>query len=598
MAAGMLRLLTMIPALLPLVFAAAAAAVVASPATGPLRWITLPVETAVPGDATAGEAVAGDFVLSFGVADAEALVVRLDHGGESRLLLVQTPDSGFATRPIAAPMLAMPVQLPPGISTLVVGYRLHADTPLQLRLRTAADYDHWQATRHLLDGVLLGLFVAMIVVALLHFFALRSPEYLLYVATCGMVLAFLAQIGGYGFMYLWPEAPGWNQVAPILFMGGVQLAHLAFTIRLLDLRRRAPLLRRAMLLIVAAVPAGFAVFFLTGTLTPLFALSVLYTPLLLIAGLGAVRDGVAGARFFLAGAAALVLFVNLAFGAGVVGGVPLPGGDVFLYPKLGYLIEAACFAGALADRLRVARAQAETALRLRLIDAEELARAEAGKYQALRIAHERQLALAASGHDLAQPLQSIRLALAAMRDDEENRRIRAHIDRALDLTRLMIDELIQGARRAPAVLPLDLAEVFEDLAERHGPQAAARRMRLRLVPTTARVEASQLVLTRILDNLIGNALRYGRSRVVAGVRHRPGFLSIEIHDDGPGISPAERDRLLAPFVQGGGQAGAEGFGLGLHIVQRLSAQSGFGLDIRSRPGRGSVFTISIPRTPR
>tara|TARA_B100000965_G_scaffold363295_2_gene345949 strand:- start:836 stop:1207 length:372 start_codon:yes stop_codon:yes gene_type:complete len=123
-------------------------------------------------------------------------------------------------------------------------------------------------------------------------------------------------------------------------------------------------------------------------------------------------------------------------------------------------------------------------------------------------------------------------------------------------------------------------------------------MRLRLVPTTARVEASQLVLTRILDNLIGNALRYGRSRVVAGVRHRPGFLSIEIHDDGPGISPAERDRLLAPFVQGGGQAGAEGFGLGLHIVQRLSAQSGFGLDIRARPGRGSVFTISIPRTPR
>lgn len=88
MAAGMLRLLTMIPALLPLVFAAAAAA---SPATGPLRWITLPVETAVAGDAVAGEAAAGDFVLSFGVADAEALVVRLDHDGESRLLLVQTP---------------------------------------------------------------------------------------------------------------------------------------------------------------------------------------------------------------------------------------------------------------------------------------------------------------------------------------------------------------------------------------------------------------------------------------------------------------------------------------------------------------------------
>ena len=86
---------------------------------------------------------------------------------------------------------------------------------------------------------MIALSVAMIVVALLHFFALRSPEYLLYVATCGMVLAFLAQIGGYGFMYLWPEAPGWNQVAPILFMGGVQLAHLAFTIRLLDLRRRA-----------------------------------------------------------------------------------------------------------------------------------------------------------------------------------------------------------------------------------------------------------------------------------------------------------------------------------------------------------------------
>jgi signal transduction histidine kinase len=537
--------------LLPLVFVATGTAA-ASPATGPLRWISLPVEATAP----------GDFVLSFGVADVEALLVRLDHGGQSRLLLVQTPDSGFATRPIAAPMLALPVQLQAGASTLVVGYRLHADTPLQLRLRPAAEYDRWQAARHLLDGVLLGLFVAMIVVALLHFFTLRSPEYLLYVATCAMVLAFLAQIGGYGFMYLWPQAPAWNQVAPILFTGGVQLAHLAFTIRLLDLRRRAPRLRRAMLLIVAAVPAGFA-------------------------------------AFFLAGAAALVLFVNLAFGAGVVGGVPLPGGDVFLYPKLGYLIEAACFAGALADRLRVARAQAETALRLRLIDAEELARAEVDKYQALRIAHDRQLELAASGHDLAQPLQSIRLALTAMRDDEDNRRVRAHVDRALDLTRLMLDELIQGARRTPGVLPLDLADVFEDLAERHASQAAAKRMRLRLMPTSARIEASQLVLTRILDNLIGNALRYGRSRVVAGVRHRPDAILIEVHDDGPGIDPAQRDRLLAPFVQGGSHAAeVEGFGLGLHIVQRLSAQSGFGLDIRARPGRGSVFTISIPHRGR
>ncbi|WP_372054230.1 sensor histidine kinase [Tistrella mobilis] len=574
--------------LLPLVFVATGTAA-ASPATGPLRWISLPVE------ATA----AGDFVLSFGVADVEALLVRLDHGGQSRLLLVQTPDSGFATRPIAAPMLALPVQLQAGASTLVVGYQLHADTPLQLRLRPAAEYDRWQAARHLLDGVLLGLFVAMIVVALLHFFTLRSPEYLLYVATCAMVLAFLAQIGGYGFMYLWPQAPAWNQVAPILFTGGVQLAHLAFTIRLLDLRRRAPRLRRAMLLIVAAVPAGFAAFFLTGELAPLFALSVLYTPLLLIAGLGAVRDGVPGARFFLAGAAALVLFVNLAFGAGVVGGVPLPGGDVFLYPKLGYLIEAACFAGALADRVRVARAQAETALRLRLIDAEELARAEVDKYQALRTAHDRQLELAASGHDLAQPLQSIRLALTAMRDDEDNRRVRAHVDRALDLTRLMLDELIQGARRTPGVLPLDLADVFEDLAERHASQAAAKRMRLCLMPTSARIETSQLVLTRILDNLIGNALRYGRSRVVAGVRHRPDAILIEVHDDGPGIDPAQRDRLLAPFVQGGSHAAeVEGFGLGLHIVQRLSAQSGFGLDIRARPGRGSVFTISIPHRGR
>jgi signal transduction histidine kinase len=108
------------------------------------------------------------------------------------------------------------------------------------------------------------------------------------------------------------------------------------------------------------------------------------------------------------------------------------------------------------------------------------------------------------------------------------------------------------------------------------------------------VRSDRVALAIIVNNLVGNAVRYTeRGRILVGCRRRGSHLVIEVHDTGVGIAakaiPAafERFRQLDP-------AASEGFGLGLSIVKGLAEQLQHPLLVRSRPGAGSCFAISVP----
>jgi signal transduction histidine kinase len=143
---------------------------------------------------------------------------------------------------------------------------------------------------------------------------------------------------------------------------------------------------------------------------------------------------------------------------------------------------------------------------------------------------------------------------------------------------------------------LDVGEVLAEAHERHYAEAQRKGLTLRIQPSTAQVLASRLVLGRILDNLIGNALRYtSRGQVVLGVRRRAGGIEIQVIDTGPGLDLAQRHRLLGPLSQSGALPDEHlGHGLGLHIVHALCEQAGYRLTIRSQRGRGSSFGVLLP----
>ena len=127
--------------------------------------------------------------------------------------------------------------------------------------------------------------------------------------------------------------------------------------------------------------------------------------------------------------------------------------------------------------------------------------------------------------------------------------------------------------------------------------ARERGLRLRIVPSGAWIRSDFILLERVLLNLVSNAVRYThRGGVSVGCRRRGDHLRIDVWDTGPGI-PEERQQIIfGEFVQLESQAPnrASGLGLGLSIVERLARLLGHLIEVQSRPGRGSRFSVLVP----
>jgi signal transduction histidine kinase/CheY-like chemotaxis protein len=214
--------------------------------------------------------------------------------------------------------------------------------------------------------------------------------------------------------------------------------------------------------------------------------------------------------------------------------------------------------------------------------------------------------LAAASHDLRQPLHAMGLfaaALSAKVREPEVRDIVASINTSVEaLERLFsalmdISKLDAGAV-TPAPVPFPLAPLFARLERQFAPLAAAQRVRLAVVPTRAWIDSDAVLLERILANLIANAVRYTeRGGVLVGVRRRGGRLWIDVVDSGVGITAVERERIFDEFyrAEAARGRGRQGMGLGLAIVRRLARLLDHPLEIRSMPGRGSRFSMAVPR---
>ncbi|MBL8560920.1 MAG: PAS-domain containing protein [Gemmobacter sp.] len=244
------------------------------------------------------------------------------------------------------------------------------------------------------------------------------------------------------------------------------------------------------------------------------------------------------------------------------------------------------------------------AIRSERQSAQDEARAEA-MAEAGRINTARARFVAAASHDLLQPLAAARLFIGAASDGgPEGPEALLKAQNALGqvegiLSQLLDISRLETGRMAVQPGPLRLEQVLAPLRDEFGVIAAARGLRFTLRPCSATVISDPQWLRRILQNLIGNALRYTRKgRVLVGARILPGALRIEVHDTGPGIAEADRAAIFAELHRLDAPASAaEGMGLGLAIVERAAGALGHGLGLRSTPGRGSCFSVTLPLSP-
>lgn len=130
----------------------------------------------------------------------------------------------------------------------------------------------------------------------------------------------------------------------------------------------------------------------------------------------------------------------------------------------------------------------------------------------------------------------------------------------------------------------------------YGPLAGDKGLRWDVTPSIAKVRSNPVLLERMVDNLVGNAVRFTASGgVVVSCRTRGGHLLLQVWDTGPGIEPRYQARIFEAFFRDAAQATGDGsVGLGLSIVKSGAQVLGIGVGLRSVPGRGSCFSLRVP----
>lgn len=228
------------------------------------------------------------------------------------------------------------------------------------------------------------------------------------------------------------------------------------------------------------------------------------------------------------------------------------------------------------------------------------------------VARSRSLFLAGVSHDLKQPVQALGLFNACLEGQareqkgalgDELKRLAHNSRLALaaingQVTRLLELSQLESGEVQPRQRRIHLADIYKYTRVQQTDKASEKGLRLLFVDTQLEVVSDLKMLQSICDNLICNAVRYTRSgRVLVGARRRGELIEIQVWDTGPGIPAQHLPLLFEAYRRFDDTArGADmGFGLGLALVKKQVDLLGHEIRVRSCPGRGSVFSVLLPR---
>jgi signal transduction histidine kinase len=214
--------------------------------------------------------------------------------------------------------------------------------------------------------------------------------------------------------------------------------------------------------------------------------------------------------------------------------------------------------------------------------------------------------LAAASHDLRQPMHALGLFIAqllAKPQTVQQRRLVDRIHASSQAMNALLDALLDISRLdagtvKPELVAFPLDRLFARMRDEFEPVAQAKGLHLRIVSTGAWTRSDPILLGRIVQNLISNALRYTpRGGVLVGCRRRGAAVRIDVIDSGIGIPEEELEHVFREFYQlaNPGRDRSNGLGLGLAIVDRLAQLMGHRIEVASRFGRGSRFSVTVFR---
>ena len=213
--------------------------------------------------------------------------------------------------------------------------------------------------------------------------------------------------------------------------------------------------------------------------------------------------------------------------------------------------------------------------------------------------------LAAASHDLRQPIHAQGLFLGVLARSEltvYQRELLSSARAALEASGEMLNTLLDFSRIEagvikPQIRSFLLQPLLNKIENEFAPQADAKGLVYRTRETFLAVQSDPMLVELILRNLVSNAIRYTEhGGVLVGCRQRGNKVVLEVWDTGIGIEPTHQQEVFREFHQLGNpeRDTRKGLGLGLAISDGLARALNHGLSLASKPGRGTVFRLTVP----
>jgi signal transduction histidine kinase len=534
--------------------------------------------------------------------------------GTAELLEKLDERSLFSARKVPYPELVAAFELPPGeTAEIYIRYWSGGSSQISFSLHDADAFGVIAASRTARNFVFYGMMILLIVAAVVSFAVTGIFVFAAYAFYAGFGLLFIMHADGNGFQYLWPNAPLFNGFATIVLGTGLIVSGANFARHFLQTSVYHPILEK---LLIGAIIAPLLCLLATTVIDHqiikkyLVLLSTCAILLFAASGFVAARTRFREVKFYVI-AWAGALLSSLLMTARHWFGIEISEEVQFNSMRVVFVVDAALMGFAIVDRINVLKKNSKEALEASLGEArrslelsQRLQELEQQYALAGELAVSQERRLADTVHDLRQPLHALRLNVQAlMRGDagpgatdveETFRYLEDLVNRELaSRTRAgALAEAPGGPEADPKVTPL--GAVLEAVRDMFAADAAAKGLRLKVVPSGKATRLPPLDVMRIAANLVSNAVKYaGAGKVLVGVRRVGGQLRLEVHDQGPGMTPDAFREAVAREVRLSPEAGVEGAGLGLAIVADLASRHGleFGLVAARRDGTGVFVTL-------
>lgn len=580
-------------------------------------WLLLPIENT-------SQNRAGRWLLDLNTRFMNTLSVDLITEKSTQRILSDSETAPFTARKLAHRHIVGEFELlPQQKAVLLIGYFSRGTTALPLSIETETSFYLGWITSNNWNVAFYAAMSILVLFNLFQFTILRSMVHLSYAIFVIAALLYVFHMDGFSFQYLWPNLPKWNAIASLYLGLTSGICAVLFTRIFLQTAKFHPTIDRLLLLLVgiAIIEMTAALFFGENYLKQLaFWVTTTGACASMVAGVFAYCNGMRAARFYIIGWLAVFSTTLIASVAHSVPGLyAIP--NSFNLTKIGVLFDALMFAMALADQtneMRIQRDAAherERALLDRDLQAQKRMVLLQQQYQKiLGIAQEKSMQLASAGHDLRQPLLSLRSALQSMYPAKQGGAISNQFREGFDyidgIIRQYLDqpEVLQGeaetydSQPVSEVEPEEGVEIFsiqvviDSIRQMFSADAKANNLTLKCVSSSLAIRANPIVVMRIVSNLVENAIKYtAGGKVLVGCRRRYDAVELQVLDTGDGFSPEDKARLFSFYQRGEQHANHTGHGLGLAIVKQLVEENDFQVCAESKPGIGTKISISIPK---